>query len=58
MLYRNLLAPFSGQNKVEAAGGSRFLHNAGIYLPLYTVLYPTAMKTQNPSLIWDYYISA
>jgi hypothetical protein len=58
MLYRNLLALFSGQNKGEAAGGSRFLHNAGTYLPVYTVLHPTAMKTQNLSLIWDYYISA
>jgi hypothetical protein len=51
MLYRRLLAPFSGQNKVEAAGGDRFLQNAGIYLAVYTVLYPTAMKTQNLSLI-------
>jgi len=58
MLYRNQLVPFSGQNKGQAAGGSRFLQNAGTYLPVYTVLYPTAMKTQNLSLIWDYYISA
>jgi len=52
------MAPFSGQNKVEAAGGGRFLQNAGTYLPVYTVLYPTAIKAQNLSLIWDYYISA